>query len=557
MQTDVSHRAGADSNDAALKTPQARLKDVLELMRSAKDQKLGVGFAQQADGTSILTFKSPFSREVVSVPSKVAQEGFEGLMKGILPVKETQLILFELAKAYSKDWPILLEGGTAIGKTFAINLFCKLIYGTQSEIVDFYCNGQTDVSEIMGKFRPANVSDVEMSRINSFLNSDGGAALKVELVKETGGTYTVKELVDRAALKLGIPVSRGSFTWEDGRLPYAMKKGLPLHIQELGMAPVSVTNVFLKMRGDAGKIGSQIQMAEHAGELVTAAPGFFMFFSTNPPGKEYQERSVVDPALVRALYTVRLPDRLSDESIREASERLFSPEYMQSPARGTILDLRKHPEVSVQVSRVVASFFLQYRDKISSPEVGRRQRVYATLDQMHRIAELCQTQQVPTEDEACVDMVETVRQAVHGVLIGQLEDKPSPFGAASVEKADKENKSVGKALMSGFEHLLGADVDPVDFRGRATGRGEVIEILTREAWESYLPDVDSTLSRDAENRARTTHYLRESVDKLMEIRAQAGSDADIIFEATINTFPPDQADELKRMIQEREAALRS
>lgn len=146
---------------------------------------------------------------------------------------------------------------------------------------------------------------------------------------------------------------------------------------------------------------------------------------------------------------------------------------------------------------------------------------------------------------------------MHGVLIGQLEDKPSPFGAASVEKADKENKSVGKALMSGFEHLLGADVDPVDFRGRATGRGEVIEVLTREAWESYLPDVDSTLSRDAENRARTTHYLRESVDKLMEIRAQAGSDADIIFEATINTFPPDEADELKRMIQEREAALRS
>ena len=536
----------------AVIAPRERLQALLQQEAAVERAPLGVGYKVGPDGKAQVVFRSPLTAESFKIPTACTEEEVSKLVDSALNVKETQLILFELSRAFKKSWPVLLEGGTAIGKTFAINLFCKLVYGPTIEVVDFYCDGQTDVSNIMGKPRPASRSAEQVAKIEKFLASDKGAALKAELIKETNGNYSIKELMDRAAVKLHQPVATGSFVFEDGRLPYAMKKGLPFHAQELGMAPAAIQGVFLKMRGDGGRLGRSLQLAENEGETVTAQPGFFMFFSTNPPGREYQERYEIEAALVRALHLVSLPDKLSDESLRYACKELFSAKKLPAAADGTVIDLRRHPELGSQLANVLSSFFIQYRDKIAVPEVGRLQRVFATFDQLIRLVDLVQTHQLPKDDHSGVDFIKTMRQAIYGVLIGQLQDKPSYFGAETTERADKDNKSLGKALMNGFEHLVGPEVDTVNFRGRELGPAQVIEILTQEAWDSYLQPSSSTKVREADALARSAFYNRTIADQLRVIIDMARSDSDTLVSDVLSALRPEDAAEVRKLMVEQD-----
>jgi MoxR-like ATPase len=536
--------------DQGLVAPRDRIRYMSDQRALAGQSPLGVAHGKGLDGENVVVFSSPCSAEVVTLPTRISREEFDAVVADVLPLKETRYILYLLASAQKEEWPILLEGGTAIGKTYAVNIFCRLLDGPERGMVDFYCNGQTDVSELMGKFVPSDLKPEQLKAIDRLLESDAGAALRAALMSECGGSLDGDALMQRAALKLGIDTSSKGFRWQDGSLIRAMRDGQRVHLQELGMAAVAITNALLKFRGTNGRLARSVQVSENAGETVHAAPGFQLILSTNPPGKEYLERHAVDPALLRACHYVRLPDRLSDESVLEATEQLFSPKRIPTASDSTIIDLSRHEELASTVGSLVGRLFLQYREKLAVSEPGRRQKNTATVDHLSRIAALVQRRQIASPDEKSVDTIETARQAVYGCLVAQLEDKESPFGASkTVEGAAKETKSLGKAIMDSFNNLLNGEVYAYSFRGKPSSLREAISTLEREAIESYEQTHENAKSREVAERARTTHFIRRMLDTLGVIQKDcSAAQFERLREAALRAMPKDDAELLKREV---------
>ncbi len=474
-------------------TPRERLMQLANLSSVVDQTELGIGYYEGKDGKSELVFSHSSGEGVVAVPTRISKAEFDRILDKVLPMEETKHMLSALAQAYEQKTPIMLEGGTALGKTFVVNTFAKLLYGEKSAIPDFYCSGQTDVSELMGKYIPAGLKPDQIARVESFLKSDAGAALKADLREETGGPYEYKELFTRACAAVGLPVNESAFEFQLGVLPKAMTAGhdaqgrlhytgdgpgVMLHIQEVGMAAPSVVNALLKARGDQGRLAESIQVWEDGGRLIKGGPGFFMVYSTNPAGKGYQERFEVDKALARALVWVNLPERLSDESMRKACSMIFSCKKLP-PQKNTVIDLSQNEELGQVLGGVMAKFHKVYSEMLEKGEGGRKQKVPPTLDSLWRVAELVQENQVPTKDFKSIDMVETLKKSVQSIYINCLQDKKLPFEQRGLGSADK---TMGDKLMDSLgEILTNTTTAQIDFRGRRTTPAEAIKTLTTEA----------------------------------------------------------------------------
>ncbi len=553
-----------DTNLNSALSPRERLELMSNRHQLVQNQQSDLCVAynekKDADGnlSAELIFTDTDRKQFLSIPTAVNKEQFAKITENILALDETNYMLFELAKAYDLHTPIMFEGGTAIGKTFVVNAFAKLIYGENAIIPDFYCNGQTDVSELMGKYVPAGIKPEENAKIEKFLKSDAGAALKAELTSQGDGRYEHRELYVRAAAAIGINIDSSTFEFQLGVLPKAMTaefdqsgnlaykpdgKGVMLHIQELGMAAPSVVNALLKIRGERGEMAESIQIWEDGGRKLNAGPGFFTVFSTNPVGKGFQERFEIDKALARALHWVNLPDKLSDKSLRLATSKIFS--FDKIPAgEQTVIDLSKHSELSSALGDVMSKFHKIYQEMLEKGETGRRQKVPATIDSLWKVAKLVQKIQIPNSDFSSIEMVRTLSEAVRGVYINCLEDKPNLFSNTSMQQAAKQ--TIGAALIDSFEQILhNSTTDLIKFRGSSVTRAEQINTLTREAIE----EEDHTLKQEIEELEAAVEKkvtFKDLLSNLSELKGVVSKEEfDVLFEHSTASLPSDLRDQLR------------
>jgi MoxR-like ATPase len=492
-KTEVTARIGGVGVDMAASSPLARLQALREKYDVVQNDH-GIGFIDGPGQNKSIVFSAVKGEQVVTVPTTLDQSGFDRLMAKTIALDETRAMLFELAKAYEQRMPIMLEGGTAIGKTFAVNLFAKLLYGEKAVTPDFYCNGQTDVSELMGKYVPAGVKPEDQQRITQFLSTEAGAALKAELIKETSGNYKIEELYQRAAVQLGFSIDAKAFEFQLGVLPKAMTAGhdaegvlqyrpdgpgVLLHVQEVGLAAPAVVNALLGIRGEQGRIADSIQVWQDGGRKIDAGPGFFVVFSTNPPGKGFQERFAVDKALARGLIWINLPEKLSDESLHKAAKAVFSFDKVPQ-GKDAVIDLSQERDLGEVLGVVMARFHKMYGDMIGGGEPGRQQKVPATLDSLWRVAALMQDVQILNDQRTGIDMVATLREAVRGIYINCLEGKPPIAPGAELKNDSAE--TIGGKIMEAFEESLNnSNVTSVTVRGEKMSAKQALEMLTREA----------------------------------------------------------------------------
>lgn len=552
------HREIAGFDDTM--SPRDRLRLVAEKLDAARGGDLGIGYHVDRNGQSQLVFSNLEGTSVVSVPTPLSRPNFDAIMERTLPLAETKFMLYELAKAYDQRTPIMLEGGTAIGKTYTVNLFAKLLYGEKAKIPDFYCNGQTDVSELLGKYVPAGVDPEKQTRIQKFLETEAGKILKAEIIAETSGKYEMKELYDRAAAALGIPLDKSNFEFQLGVLPKAMtaghdEKGLlhyvadgpgvMLHIQEVGMAAPSVVNALLQIRGEQGRLTKSIQVHQDGGREVEAGPGFFVVFSTNPPGKGFQERFEVDKALARGLVWVNLPDKLSDDSIRIAANKIFSFDAIP-PQRGTVVDIAKERELGDVLGGVMAKFHKAYVDMLENGEPGRKQKVPVTLDSLWRVAELVQEVQQPTQDGRTIDLAASLRQAVQGVYVQCLQDKP---GLVSTDMRSAGKDTLGAKIMAMLDqHLTNETTDAVTVRGKRRSPKDGINFLTDEAMNrSGMSAPAKKAIEETKVRAAETIDLRELSKGVLQLKGQGVFDQAVAL--ALKRIPPEQHSRFRELLE--------
>lgn len=358
---------------------------------------------------------------ITRLPSRCTQEEFDLLKSKIIMTKEAREILCYLAVAYRLRQQIMFVGPTAIGKTFLIKVFSKLIEGPDFDIFDFYCNAQTDASELMGKYVP---------------NPDKGTTMENGKVDEREFVFqwgVVPKAMTYTKGKEGLDV----FPRESGF-------GTMLHIEEVGLAQPEIINALLKMRGEGGQITDHIQLWEDGGCRIHTGSNFWVVFSTNPPEGGYLGRNDIDPALARGMIFVKMPD-LGSDSMVLAADRIFSQEFNalrknkvakscggsragQPFAQiggwdddfGMVYDIWKNKEILQGITQILAGFHESLKGTISNGSSGSSQKVPLTYDDMSRVAAFCSCHQVSDQATGRVDVCATLDNAIDLYYLARL-----------------------------------------------------------------------------------------------------------------------------------------
>lgn len=195
-----------------------------------------------------------------------------------------------IARAVALKQPCFLEGDTATSKTSAIEYLAML---TNNEVERFNFDGQTDTSEMIGKFVPNDgqlqIKFETLLRDQEKLTTDSRAIIaSAQREKRALDEFESQRIASLEGLV--IPEWR----WQDGVVPRAMKRGSWLIYDEYGLGDPSIrertnsvlerTPVLVISENGGAKIGAE-------GEAIGKN---FRIFGTNNP--DYAGRIPLTPA---------------------------------------------------------------------------------------------------------------------------------------------------------------------------------------------------------------------------------------------------------------------
>jgi len=451
---------------------------------------------------------------IIKLETDATREDIEAIKKEIIPMKESFEILEAMARTYKRRQPLLIEAPTAIGKTYLANKFTEILYGKGVKPLDFYCSGQTDVSELMAKWVPKVENEEEKRKWNEFLESDQAQTEISKIAQEVEEKKLSQEQklalihtrLQELAKSVGlsektqwrfqygaVPKAMGLIRNPDGTFSFDEQKGMGfiLHIEEVGLAEPQVINALLKLRGKRGQLAEEIQLWENGGKKIKSGSKFWVYFSTNPP-EEYLARNEVDPALARGVVFKRMGE-LSEESLRLAADYYFTYKLGKKPKEkpeGCILDIYNHPEIGIEVAKVISAFHNDLSKALKKGEKGRQQRIPLTLDDMARVADALVDEQIRDEKTGRLDLTESLKELIYFYYLDRLADE-----------------QLKETMKYNLEELLVGDTGKIEFEGRILTRKEIFDILVARA--------SSTKEKNEENK-ESSENIKESLNRLNE-----------------------------------------
>jgi MoxR-like ATPase len=272
-------------------------------------------------------------------------------------------LLQTYAKAVKLNQPMLVEGEAAVGKSYTIEY---LAYLTNSEVYRTSLHGQTDTTDLIGKWIPRTEHYrqqmerllADPSRCSSSESEEIIKNFKAEKTKDleeiapedlAEGRVLDKETMMRIAELEGIEISKSEWKWQNGVLPEAIANNGWIILDEMNTCEPQILvrlNAMLEQDG-------QLILHEDGDRVVRPQDpdkGYRIFATTNPPGGKYRGRvplsaeyvsrwsyhSLPDiPASVHAFRSkVRMGlsvemdddsiDRLREQSVGEIAEGRFS-----------------------------------------------------------------------------------------------------------------------------------------------------------------------------------------------------------------------------------------
>jgi len=464
---------------------------------------------------------------ITKLETDATREDVEAIKREIIPMRESFEILEAMAMTYKHRQPLLIEGPTAIGKTYLAEKFTELLHGRGVKPLDFYCSGQTDVSELMAKWVPKVETEEEKRKWEQFLElpetqiklseiaQEVEQAEKLSSEQKLALVHTrLQELAKSAGLSEktqwrfqygAVPKAMGLIRNPDGSFSFDEQRGMGfvLHIEEVGLAEPQVINALLKLRGKRGQLAEEIQLWENGGRKIKAGPKFWVVFSTNPP-EEYLARNEVDPALARGVVFKRMGE-LSEESLRLAADYYFTYKLGEKPKEkpeGCILDIYNHPEIGRELAKVVSAFHNDLNKELKKGEKGRIQRIPLTLDDMARVADALIDIQLRNRETGRLDLTETLKRLIHFYYLDRL--------------ADPELK---KLMERNLDELLEGDTGKTEFEGKVLTRKEVFDILVERAsiTEEEKRKLEEEKKREQEKRLRQAEFdAQDAIDSLLK-----------------------------------------
>ena len=432
----------------------------------------------------------------IKVETFASKEDVEEIGNGILETEETKDMLKSIAVHYNLRQPLILEGGTALGKSFAVEKFSELIYGKDEEPITFDCSGQTDVSELMAKWVPRS-GEENRKKWEEFRETEKGQKEMLQIYKEVEekrmseeeAYNLITEKLEDIARKIGIKTG-GEWKLQFGAVPRAMtmegpngKKGRICHIQEVGLARPEVSNALLRTRGHGKKLKEYFQLWENGGKKIEAGELYWLVYSTNPPEAEagFLERNEIDPALVRASVYKKLPDKLSEETVDKFAEFYFSggeekPEVGEEsyyiPAEKQV-DYQKDKELRSYISKTVSFFHKEFEKALSQGlEKDRVQQNPITPDHLAAVADFIKYFQIENKETGFIDFPKTLNKAVEVYYLNSLAS----------EEAKEQMRSMWSEIITG---AIGPKINGKSLEEAINERVEEISVSPEEKKERF------------------------------------------------------------------------
>lgn len=318
-------------------------------------------------------------------------------------------LLQKIAKSVYLDQPMLLEGGAAIGKSHTIEY---LAYLSNQEVYRMSLNGQTDTTDLIGKWIPrtegyrkkieeiiAHPEKCQNSRAKEFIESK---QIKVsqeaqEDAKAKGQTAPIyfsfsKEDMMTIAVMEDIEVAESDWIWQNGEMPKEIENGAWTVLDE---ANTCEPQVLVRLNAILER-GGELVLQENGGKVVKPRnphKTHRTFITANPPGGKYRGRVPfsaewisrlnyqnigelpIDAAKFRAKLKAGCSVKLEIEKIKE---NFVQPEGISEELK--LAEVFGNEWASDFCEKYIEAFY-KIKEMVAKDEIGRDQEQKFDFDQ--------------------------------------------------------------------------------------------------------------------------------------------------------------------------------
>jgi len=461
--------------------------------------------------------------ETMKLPTRMSAEELQAFRKGdtekgvfgFIPTSKGIQMLTHLAHSYMERGMPILEGGTALGKTYAVKSLAKLVYGNNAKILHFYCNTQIDTTELLAKYVP-NTGDPAAIKVGEFLRSEQGKEWFDEKIA-SGHIDTntpLERLLFDAALHLNVTLSKNNFALSFGAIPkvamssvnekgqiefdeHTQGSGCILLIDEVGTAKSAVLLALMMLRGDQ-ELTTSFQLWEDSGRTVSFGPESFIAFATNT--LKYSDRSPVDAALARSLDWQRMGE-LNQEDIKELVNLITINDYGHrkgGTSETSFIDITAHKDLYGLIGKAILSAHIQVAPLVDKPQAGGdRQKIPCTFEDILKALRYCNNSQV-VNDEGTVDMTKTVLEAVARIYCQRFSSDTERATQYSTFKnsflAERGHLAeVGKSLAASIQKETDKILEEMAFSLTVTDPAIIKELQAQKTINEAQLSIDSVI----------------------------------------------------------------
>lgn len=230
--------------------------------------------------------------EMPTKEGNVADAWLEGPFKYFTLDQRTLETLEKVATAVELHEPCLLEGETSTSKTSSIEY---LAARTGNRVLRLNLNGQTDTSELIGKFIP-NDGQLQIQFEDLLHHKDTLKTESKNILEKAHLEGRSLSLVEAQKIAQAEGFTASDWRWQDGLIPRAMKEGSWIILDEINLAEPQI----LERLNSVLEKNPSLTMTENDGVKIgldgisPTHEDFRMFATMNPA--EYAGRAPMSPA---------------------------------------------------------------------------------------------------------------------------------------------------------------------------------------------------------------------------------------------------------------------
>ncbi|MCH7759081.1 hypothetical protein IID20_01865 [Patescibacteria group bacterium] len=390
-------------------------------------------------------------------------EGDEGTQfspedfKGFSLDKKSLELMKIMAVGIKLNQPLLIEGPTDIGKSKSLEF---LAYLTNNYLLYQSFSGQTDVTELIGKYVPA-VEDVRIRFENLLRNKKTLKPETLEIVQKLEAdsdraTLTIEECKQIAlteSLVAPEELEKLQWSWSDGTVPRAMKhdngRGCWLYFDELGAAE---PQILVKINRIFGGNFARLTITENSQnpEIEAVYPEWHpqkgkpnryrLIATTNPPsyaGREPFEKDFLRRWVYQRVTRLDKNDFLTRLDFVGHAQKPELPDLVQHPPLKGI-DLEKFPELDHLFNLVITEFRNQAQAKLDAGEWERGEQEF----RFDELSDALRAQKYLRELQG-PDLVENLKQAIRFYYLGKIETSLPFYYSVDWKESTKTSKEKG------------------------------------------------------------------------------------------------------------------